>query len=141
VRRKHTRAADFLVSQSPLPHQRLASAQTIYLAGFTLGRTTREYLRFLDERLQAGVAVRIMILEPRQELLEMCALRSSGVTSAEHWRKRLDSTASIRPQPPQVRTTNVERRFLSLVAGCLTQRLECATLPLKRHDNPTGRHP
>lgn len=94
-RRQHTRAADFLVNQSPLPHQRLDSAQTINLAGFTLGRTTRGYLSFLEKRLEAGATVRIMILEPKQELLEECALRSSGVTNADHWRKRLASTASL----------------------------------------------
>jgi len=93
--RRNVRAADFLTSQSPLPPQRLSSASVIYLSGFTLGRKTREYLRFLDERLRAGASVRIMILEPKQELLEECVVRSSGVSSAEHWRKRLDSTASL----------------------------------------------
>ena len=93
--RKHVRAGDFFTSQSSLPNQLLSNASTICLSGFTLGRTTREYLRFLDERLRAGAAVRIMILEPKQELLEECAVRSSGITSADHWRKRLDSTVSL----------------------------------------------
>ena len=94
-RRRTVRAADFLTSQSSLPLQRLSSASTIYLSGFTLGRKTREYLRFLDERLRTGAAVRIMILDPKQELLEECVVRSSGISSVDHWRKRLDSTASL----------------------------------------------
>jgi hypothetical protein len=93
--RRNVRAADFLTSQSPLPPQRLSAASTIYLSGFTLGRKTREYLRFLDERLRAGATVRIMILDPKQELLEECVVRSSGISSVDHWRKRLDSTASL----------------------------------------------
>lgn len=95
AKRKHVRAADFLTSQLRLPHQRLSKASAIYLSGFTLGRTTREYLRFLDERLRSGAIVRIMILEPKQELLEECTARSGGITGAEFWRKRLDSTASL----------------------------------------------
>jgi hypothetical protein len=92
---EHVRAKDFFVARPSLPGHLLSGAHTIYLSGYTLGRTTREYLRQLDERLQAGASVRIMILEPRQELLEMCVARSSGMTSAEHWRKRLDSTVSL----------------------------------------------
>lgn len=93
--RKHVRAKDFFVTPPSLPGHLLSGAHTIYLSGYTLGRTTREYLRYLDERLQAGASVNIMILEPKQELLEMCVARSSGTTSAEHWRKRLDSTVSL----------------------------------------------
>lgn len=65
------------------------------MSGFTLSRTTREYLRPLEECLIAGGDVRTVILEATDALLAECVKRSGGQSTPEHWRKRLDSTESL----------------------------------------------
>ncbi len=91
----HARASSFLSFQRYLPDHLLASAHMICMSGFTLSRTTREYLRALEPSLTAKGDVRIMILEATDALLDQCVKRSGGQTTPEHWRKRLDSTESL----------------------------------------------
>jgi len=88
-------ASSFLSTRPYLPKHLLESAHTIYLSGFTLARTTREHLRFLELCLKTGGDVRVIILEATVSLLDECVKRSEGRSTPEHWRKRLDSTESL----------------------------------------------
>jgi hypothetical protein len=65
------------------------------MSGFTLARTTREYLNILERCLTTGSDVQIMILEATDALLDECVKRSEGRSTPDHWRKRLASTESL----------------------------------------------
>lgn len=91
----HVPASSFLSNRRYLPDRLLTAARTICMSGFTLSRTTREYLRALEPSLTTGGDVRVMILEATDALLDQCVKRSGGQTTPEHWRKRLDSTESL----------------------------------------------
>ena len=91
----HARAGSFLSSKRYLPEQLLASAHTIHMSGFTLGRTTREYQRFLERCIMTGGTVQVMILETTDLMLDQCVKRSGGQSGPEYWRIRLDSTKSL----------------------------------------------
>ncbi len=87
-------AAEFLAKRKDVPIALLEGARQIWMAGYTLSRTPRDYLGQEGRCLVAGGEVKLMILEAEQQLLEECVKRSHGVTTPDHWRKRLDSTVS-----------------------------------------------
>jgi hypothetical protein len=91
-RARHVRAADFLSTGLAVSKHSVANARVVCMAGFTLGRTTREYLEPLQRCLANGGSVRIMILAATDPLLEQSSLRSEGQSRVQDWRKRLDST-------------------------------------------------
>jgi len=41
-----------------------SSANTIFLLGYTLSRTIRDFTPILNQRLAAGATIRVMILDP-----------------------------------------------------------------------------
>jgi len=92
----NARAVDFFLTDKKISEQSFSSANTIFLLGMTLGRTTREYMYVLGERLIAGAKIRIVILDPTMDaLLEQLTLRSSGKTSIEYWRSRLETIKTV----------------------------------------------
>lgn len=92
----HARAADFFSTEKRLSDRYFSSADTIFLLGMTLGRTSREYMYVLSERLVAGAKIRVVILDQKEDdLLKQLSLRSSGKTSAEYWRSRLQTVETV----------------------------------------------
>jgi len=90
------RVSDFFLSERQISDQTFAQANTIYIAGVTLTRTTREYMYILGQRLAAGAYVRIIIADPTKEsALHEFALRSMGDTTAEYWRTRLQTVETV----------------------------------------------
>lgn len=84
------RASDFLLSEHQLSDETFSSANTIFLSGITLTRTTREYNHIFDQRLAAGARVRIIIVDPTVDsIVEEVALRSRGTIGS--WRARLQA--------------------------------------------------
>ena len=94
--RGNARAGDFFLSEKVISDQSFAAADTIFLLGMTLSRTTREYMYVLGQRLIAGANIRIVILDPTMDsLLEQLALRSTGKTSVQYWRSRIEAVQTI----------------------------------------------
>jgi hypothetical protein len=89
-------ASDFLLAQRELSDDTFASANTILLSGFTLMRTSREYMHVLGQRLVAGAHIRFIIVDPALDALhDEIALRSVLSGPAEHWRKRLQTVETV----------------------------------------------
>ena len=88
-------AEDFLFSSNVISNQTFSAANTIFLSGMTLTRTTREHMYVLGQRLIAGASIRIMILDSSDNLMEELALRSYGGTTAAYWKNRLDSVSTV----------------------------------------------
>ncbi len=85
-------ASEFFLQERKLSNKTFASASTIFLTGFALTRTAREYNSILAQRLVAGATIRIIIIDPAIEsVLKDASLKSIGAT-AEHWRSRLEVT-------------------------------------------------
>lgn len=94
--RGNAHAGDFFLSEKMISDQSFATADTIFLLGMTLSRTTREYIYVLGQRLVAGANIRIVILDPTMDsLLEQLALRSTGKTSVQYWRSRIEAVQTI----------------------------------------------
>lgn len=87
-------APEFFSNQRHVPNDLLEHAKVIAISGFTLSRTLRNNLLKITQCLSNGGKLRVMILDPDENLLQECAKRSHGRTTAAHWRKRLDSTVS-----------------------------------------------
>jgi len=49
----------------------------------------------LGQRLIAGAAIRFIILEPNDNLMQELVLRSFGETTADYWKTRLNTVATI----------------------------------------------
>jgi hypothetical protein len=89
------RASDFFLAEPQLANSTFASAQTIFLSGYSLTRATREYLYILGQRLVAGAHIQIMLLDPDfLQVLEQASLRSMAAT-VDYWRGRVESTQTI----------------------------------------------
>ncbi len=89
------RAGDFFLSEGHISRQTFASANTIFLSGMTLTRTTREYMHVLGQRLVAGASIRLVILEHEDSLLQELASRSFGETTVEYWGNRLETVETM----------------------------------------------
>jgi hypothetical protein len=88
-------AGDFFLPKRRLSDQTFASANTIFLSGITLTRTTREYMHILGQRLVAGAYVRIMITDPSiDSVLRELALRD-GDETGEQYRTRLQTVETV----------------------------------------------
>lgn len=87
-----TYAKDFFLNEKPISDKTFASADVIYVSGITLTRTTREYMDVWAQRLIAGATIRVMILEPEDNLLKELILRSSGETTVDFWKTKLQSS-------------------------------------------------
>lgn len=88
-------AKDFFVTEKIVSDEVFASADVIYVSGMTLTRTTRDYMYIWGQRLSAGATIKIMILEPDNNLLKELILRSSGETSLEYWKNKLKTVQSL----------------------------------------------
>jgi hypothetical protein len=89
-------ARDFLLSGREPLSEILSSANTIFLAGITLTRTTREYMDVLRRRLAAGAHVRLILIDPTvNSVMEEMALRSMGETTPDYWRTRMGTVVEV----------------------------------------------
>jgi len=89
------RASDFFLSDKSISDKTFSSADVIYVSGMTLTRTTREYMYVWGQRLIAGATIRVMILESENSLLKELILRSSGETTVDYWKNRLQTVQSV----------------------------------------------
>ena len=93
---RSARAEDFFVDERDAIEQHLMEADEIFLLGMTLGRTTREHMHSLGQRLVSGAHIRIVILDPEIDaLLNQLSLRSTGNTTVEYWRSRLQTVQMV----------------------------------------------
>lgn len=89
-------ADDFFVSGKRLTDEFFSSATTIFLAGITLTRTTREFMHILGQRLVAGAHIRIIIIDQTKDsVMEVMAHRSMGNTTPEYWRTRMQTVEAV----------------------------------------------
>ncbi len=90
-------AKDFFLDDNdkPVSIKTFASADVIYVSGMTLTRTTREYMDVWEQRLAAGATIRVMILEIENSLLKELILRSSGETTVDYWKNKLQVVQSL----------------------------------------------
>lgn len=92
---KKVRASDFFLSEDYVTVKDLSSANTVYLVGLTLARTSREFLYTLGQRLTTGATVRFIILDPELDsVLEQAYLRSF-IAPIEFWRDTLKTTEKV----------------------------------------------
>jgi hypothetical protein len=89
------RASDFFLSDKPTSDKTFSSADVIYVSGMTLTRTTRDYMYVWGQRLVAGATIRIMILELDNDLMEELIRRSSGDTTVDYWKNKLQTVQSL----------------------------------------------
>lgn len=90
------RAADFLRLEQQLSDKDFAFANTIWISGITLTRTTREYMHIFGQRLVAGAEIRIALTDAtKQNVLEEYSIRSVGDTNAKYWKNRLDTILTV----------------------------------------------
>lgn len=88
-------AGDFFSSNKRLSEETFVSANTIFISGMTLVRTTREYNYILGERLRAEANIRIIILEPQESLLQELVSRSSDGTTIDYWKNRIQTVETL----------------------------------------------
>lgn len=88
-------ARDFFSHEHKLPPGRIVLATHICLTGISLTRAVREYAHSLTQRLAAGAHVRIIIVEPSEEVLPQLAYRSTGPATVEYWRHRLQASDAL----------------------------------------------
>jgi hypothetical protein len=72
----------------------LQSAFQIDLCGVTLTNTINMQFSVLRERLEAGAKVRILLVDPHTQAIEMSAQRSINPKDTEYYRRRLESSLS-----------------------------------------------
>lgn len=90
-----TYAKDFFVSEKPVSDKTFSSADVIYVSGMTLTRTAREYMYVWGQRLVAGATIKVMILDTENSLLKELILRSSGETTVDYWKNKLQAVQSL----------------------------------------------
>ncbi len=88
-------ARDFFANEKPVSDKTFASSDVIYVSGMTLTRTAREYMYVWGQRLIAGATIRVMILDTETNLLKELILRSSGETTIEYWKNKLQTVQSL----------------------------------------------
>ena len=88
-------ARDFFLAEPHLSDQDFAAAQTIYLSGFTLYRTTREYISVLTERLQDGAQLRVMVVDLDSEGMIEQIVAMSLASSPDQWRSTIRTTQNF----------------------------------------------
>jgi hypothetical protein len=88
-------AKDFFLSEKSVSDKTFASADVIYVSGMTLTRRTRDYMYVWGQRLVAGATIKVMILEPGNSLLKELCLRSSGETTVDYWKNKIQTVQSL----------------------------------------------
>ena len=88
-------AKDFFISEKPISDKTFASSDVIYVSGMTLTRTAREYMYVWGQRLVAGAKIRVMILDTGNSLLKELILRSSGDTTVDYWKNKIQAVESL----------------------------------------------
>ncbi len=88
-------AKDFFVNEKPVSDKTFASSDVIYVSGMTLTRTAREYMYVWGQRLVAGATIKVMILDTETSLLKELILRSSGQTTVDYWKNKLQAVQSL----------------------------------------------
>lgn len=92
---EHVRAADFFLPQHYLTKNIFTEAKTIYLSGYSLSRTIREYSNVLNQKLLEGATIRVMVVDPESEaVLQRMALESVAATQ-ENWRSTIQVTETL----------------------------------------------
>lgn len=93
---RSARAEDFFVDKRDAIEQYLIESHEIFFLGMSLGRTTREHMYSLGQRLVSGAHIRIVILDPELDtVLSQLSLRSTGNTTVEYWRSRLQTVEMV----------------------------------------------
>ncbi len=72
----------------------LQSAAQIDLCGVTLTNTINMQFSVLRERLEAGAKIRILLIDPQSQAIEMSAQRSINPKDTAYYRRRLESSLS-----------------------------------------------
>lgn len=72
----------------------MQSAVQIDLCGVTLTNTINMQFSVLRERLEAGAKIRILLIDPESQAIEMSAQRSINPKDTEYYRRRLESSLS-----------------------------------------------
>lgn len=93
---ENAKAHHFFANDTNFLHQisktRFDNAKQIYLSGMSLRRTIRTLQPTLEQRLIAGVHVRVIILDGKSPLLmEELTLRSAGAKKAKGWREVIEN--------------------------------------------------
>lgn len=73
---------------------RFQQATLIDLCGVTLTNTINKQFPILRERIEAGAKVRILLVDPTSQAIEMSAQRSTNPKDTEYYRRRLESSFS-----------------------------------------------
>jgi hypothetical protein len=72
----------------------LQTASRIDLCGVTLTNTINMQFPIIRERLESGVNMRVLLIEPDSQAIEMSAQRSINPKDKEYYRRRLESSLS-----------------------------------------------
>jgi hypothetical protein len=73
---------------------RLKNATKIDLCGVSLTSMVSTYFATLRSRIEAGVELRILVIDPKSSAIEMTSERSTNPKDTMYYRRRLDSTFS-----------------------------------------------
>lgn len=89
------RASDFFLSEKKLSPEIFSAANTVFLLGFSLARTIRDYHHVLGQRLAIGANIRVIVLDPDNETLLQIVAQESVTASAEHWHNTIKTTTAF----------------------------------------------
>ena len=95
----------------------------IDMCGVTLTNTINMQFAVLRERLEAGAKVRILLIDPESQAIEMSAQRSINPKDTEYYRRRLESSLSDLTYLYKFNQDMKQRRKRNSKAGDLLVRL------------------
>jgi len=91
---KQVKASDFFLAERPLSNDTLKSANAIFLLGYSLSRTIRDYHHLLEQQLAAGAEIRVVVIDPEAETLLQAVALESIASTPETWRRHIEITVT-----------------------------------------------
>ncbi len=92
---RSVRASDFFLSERKLSDEVFSSANTIFLLGYSLSRTIRDFTHILNQRLAAGATIHVIIIDPEIETLLQSVALQSITSNVENWKRTLQTTEAF----------------------------------------------
>jgi hypothetical protein len=88
---ERTHADDFFQPRNEISEQLFTAATTIYITGVTLGGASSAYANILRHRLVAGALIRIILIDPRDSVLNVLISRSWAEVAPDYYPNRIKS--------------------------------------------------
>jgi hypothetical protein len=88
------RPSDFLSTDRAIDEEFFASASRVILTGITLQSRIRQLTHILEQRLRAGAAIQLALLEPSDSNLHQMVARGWGDASPEYYRNTINGSVA-----------------------------------------------